>query len=200
MPNPPNPLHHLISQLGRLPSIGPRSAQRLALHLLQKPDATMRPLIEALTTTLAEVKTCQHCGNFDMRDPCLICTDPLRDTHSLCVIEDVAALWALERSHVFKGRYFVLGGVLSAINGIGPSQLHISQLKQRLNDTGITEVILALSATVDGQTTAHYLKDQLSSLPNLTITALAKGLPMGGNLDYLDEGTLFTAFAGRLRA
>lgn len=189
-------IQRLIQYLGKLPGLGPRSGRRLALHLLKKREQVMRPLIEALQTAEATIKTCKICYSLDTQDPCTLCTDPRRDGSLLCVVQDVADLWALERASVFRGRYHVLGGVLSAIDGMGPNQLTIDSLIERVQKSGIKEVILALNATIDGQTTIHYLIDRLQPL-NISLSTLAHGVPIGGELDYLDDGTLSTAFTAR---
>jgi len=189
-------IQRLIQCLGKLPGLGPRSGRRLALHLLKKREQVMRPLIEALQTAEAAIKTCQTCYGLDTHDPCSVCTDSRRDSGLLCVVQDVADLWALERANVFRGRYHVLGGVLSAIDGMGPSQLTIDALLGRVQKTGVKEVVLALNATIDGQTTIHYLIDRLQPL-GVTLSTLAHGVPVGGELDYLDDGTLTTAFTAR---
>ena len=187
----------LIQYLGKLPGLGPRSGRRLALHLLKKREQVMRPLIEALQTAEATIKMCQTCYSLDTKDPCTLCTDPRRNDGALCVVQDVADLWALERASVFRGRYHILGGVLSAIDGIGPNQLTIEPLIARVQKARVREVILALNATIDGQTTIHYLIDRLQPL-GVTLSTLAHGVPVGGELDYLDDGTLSTAFTARL--
>jgi recombination protein RecR len=189
-------IQRLIQYLGRLPGLGPRSGRRLALHLLKKREQTLRPLIDALQTAEATIKTCLTCYNLDTRDPCTLCTDAKRDESILCVVQDVADLWALERAGVFRGRYHILGGVLSAIDGVGPSQLTIDALLERVQKTAIREVVLALNATIDGQTTIHYLIDRLQPF-DISLSTLAHGVPMGGELDYLDDGTLTTAFTAR---
>ena len=189
-------IQRLIQYLGKLPGLGPRSGRRLALHLLKKRDQVMRPLIEALQTAEALIKTCQTCYSLDTQDPCAICCDPRRTTGVLCVVQDVADLWALERANVFRGQFHVLGGVLSAIDGISPSQLTIDPLIARVHKSGIKEVVLALNATIDGQTTMHYLIDRLQPL-GVSLSTLAHGVPIGGELDYLDDGTLVTAFTAR---
>ena len=186
----------LIKQIASLPGLGPRSARRIALSLLRKPDTLLTPLIETLSRTADQVKTCSVCGNFDTQDPCAICTDPRRDPAVLCVVEDVADLWALDRTGAFRGRYHVTGGVLSALDGVGPEDLNLAKLTERASDPLVTEVILALPATVDGQTTAHFIADQLAST-GVTISGLAHGVPVGGELDYLDDGTLATALKAR---
>jgi recombination protein RecR len=195
---PDTDLQHLIRLLSRLPGLGPRSGRRLALHLIKKREQLLLPLLEALRATAENVRTCGVCGNLDTRDPCSICADPRRDDHILCVVEDVADLWALERSGAFRGTYHILGGVLSALDGITPEDLHIERLLRRCSGGGVAEVILAMNATVDGQTTAHYVASRLQALgQNIRVTGLAHGVPMGGELDYLDEGTLTTALASR---
>jgi recombination protein RecR len=190
------PLDELISQLSKLPGLGPRSARRMALHLLKKRETALTSLIGALTQTSEQVQTCKLCGNYDTAETCHICVDASREAHLLCVVEDVDDLWALERSRAYKGRYHVLGGTLSALSGTGPDQLKIADLMTRVASDEVTEVILALGATVEGQTTAHYLAEKLSGL-NVTITRPAQGMPMGGELDFLDDGTLITAFKAR---
>lgn len=189
-------IDNLIQLLAKLPGLGPRSARRAALHLLKKREALMQPLATALDEAARAVRACGTCGNLDSADPCAICTDPKRDPTMICVVEEVGDLWALERAAAFKGRYHVLGGRLSALDGVGPDQLAIQRLVERARDPAVKEVILALSATVDGQTTAHYLTDRLAGLP-LSITRLAHGVPLGGELDYLDDGTLTAALKAR---
>ena len=191
-----SPLDHLTQLLAKLPGLGPRSARRVVLHLLKKREALMLPLIEALRETATSIQSCPECGNWDVTAPCAICRDHRRDTAILCVVEDVADLWALERSRAFKGKYHVLGGTLSALEGIRPADLRIDALLERLQDGAVQEVILALSATVEGQTTAHYVAERLQGT-NINITKLAHGLPVGGELDYLDDGTLLAAFQAR---
>lgn len=186
----------LIQFLSKLPGLGPRSGRRLALHLLKKREQIFRPLIQSMQEAEAKIVTCTICHNLDTSNPCSLCQDPRRDLSQICVVEDVSDLWAMERANIFRGYYHILGGVLSAIDGVGPQQLAITSLLERLLNPEIKEVVLALSATVDGQTTIHYLTDQLKDLP-ITVTTLAHGVPMGGELDYLDEGTLFTAFQAR---
>ena len=189
-------LERLIQLLARLPALGPRSARRAALHLLKRRDALMVPLAEALTEAAGAVRTCSVCGNLDTRDPCAICADPRRDTSLICVVEDVDDLWALERAGVFRGRYHVLGGTLSALEGMGPEDLRIDGLLRRVEAGGVAEVILAVSATVDGQTTAHYLGERLAGT-GAAVTRPAHGLPVGGELNYLDDGTLGAALRAR---
>jgi recombination protein RecR len=191
-----NEIQRLIQFLSKLPGLGPRSGRRLALHLLKKREQVFRPLIQSMQDAEAKIVTCTICHNLDASDPCSVCQDPRRDPALLCVVEDVSDLWAIERANIFKGYYHILGGVLSAIDGVGPQQLAINSLLERLVKSEIKEVVLALSATVDGQTTIHYLTDQLKDFP-VTMTTLAHGVPIGGELDYLDEGTLFTAFQAR---
>jgi len=189
-------LERLIQLLAKLPGLGPRSAKRAALHLLKKREALMRPLAQAIEAAAVAVKPCSTCGNLDASDPCAVCRDPRRDPALLCVVEDVADLWALERGGAFRGRYHVLGGVLSALDGIGPEQLNLAGLAVRAGDPAVREVILALSATVDGQTTAHYVTERLEGT-GVAVTRLAHGLPIGGELDYLDDGTLAAALGAR---
>lgn len=189
-------IDRLVQQFGRLPGIGPRSARRVVLALLKQKDASIPPLVVALQTALEQVKHCEQCGNMDDASPCHICTDPARDAHTICVVEDVADVWAMERSHVFRGRYHVLGGTLSAIDGRGPAQLNIDTLIARAGAQEVEEIILATNATVAGQTTAHYLTERLEGC-NVRITRLAQGIPMGGELDYLDDGTLSAALKAR---
>lgn len=190
-------LQTLIQILSKLPSLGPRSGRRMALHLLKNRETTLRQLIHTLGEVEAKVKTCSTCGNLDTLNPCPICTDPRRDQGTICVLEDVADLWALEKTASYRGLYHVLGGTLSALDGVGPQDLRIEALLNRCRASEVTEIILALNATVDGQTTSHYLQDQLQDLGVTNITSLARGVPVGGELDYLDEGTLTTALASR---
>ena len=192
-------IERLIQLLARLPGLGPRSARRAALHLLQKREALMRPLASALETAAANIRACAVCGNLDTVDPCAVCADARRDAATICVVEDVADLWALERTAAFTGRYHVLGGTLSALDGVGPDQLNIAALVGRASGAGVREVILALGATVDGQTTAHYIADRLAGT-GVAVTRLAHGVPVGGELDYLDDGTLTAALKARLPA
>ena len=186
----------LIRLFAGLPGLGPRSARRVVLHLIKKRDALMQPLTQALADVAARIRICSTCGNMDTVDPCAICRDARRDTAQLCVVEDVADLWALERSGLFRGRYHVLGGTLSALDGVGPEDLAIASLVARVQDGTVEEVILALNATVDGQTTAHYITERLADAP-VRVTALAHGVPVGGELDYLDDGTLAAALKAR---
>lgn len=186
----------MIELIARLPGLGPRSARRVALHLLKRNDTLLKPLAEALREAGDKIVTCQTCGNFDTLQPCATCRAPGRDEGVICVVEDVPDLWAMERSGAFRGRYHVLGGVLSAIDGIGPDDLSIAKLVDRASQEQIREVILALNATVDGQTTAHYVAEQLENA-SVTVTRLAHGVPVGGELDHLDEGTLAAAMRSR---
>lgn len=189
-------IERLISLLAKLPGMGPRSARRAALKMLQQPDARMLPLATALADAARSVRTCGLCGNLDSRDPCAICTDPQRDRSLICVVEGVGDLWALERSAVHRGLYHVLGGTLSALSGIGPEDLNITPLITRVGGGGVAEVILALGATVDGATTAHWLTDRLRPF-GVTVTRVAQGVPIGGALDVLDDGTLAAALRAR---
>ena len=188
-------IERLIQLLSKLPGLGPRSARRAALVLLKKRAELMETLGTAMRDAAAAIKTCEICGNLDTTSPCSLCIDPRRDGHVLCVVEDVADLWALERASVFKGKYHVLGGALSALDGITPEKLNMAPLIARVRD-GVEEVILAMNATVEGQTTAHYLMDALAA-STVKVTRLAHGVPVGGELDYLDEGTLSHAFKAR---
>ena len=198
-PQDRSPLDHLMKMLSRLPGLGSRSARRIALHLLQKRDDVMIPLAAAIKEAAERVKTCTECGNLDMSDPCRICTDVRRDPNQLCVVAQVSDVWAIERTSAFKGQYFVLGGLLSALDGIGPETLQIPKLLRRAENLDAQEIILALSATVDGQSTAHYIADQFRG-SGRNITRLAHGVPVGGQLDYLDEGTITTALKARSAA
>lgn len=186
----------LIGLLARLPGLGPRSARRAALKMLQQPEARMLPLAAALAEAARAVKPCAQCGNLDSRDPCSICADPQRDHAVICVVEGVGDLWALERASVHRGLYHVLGATLSALSGIGPEDLNLAPLLARLEQGGITEVILALPATVDGATTAHWLADRLKPF-GATVSRLGQGVPIGGALDVLDDGTLAAALRAR---
>jgi recombination protein RecR len=189
-------IERLIQLLSKLPGLGPRSARRAALALLKKRETLLEPLADAMAKAASALKTCGACGNLDTTDPCILCRDPGRDTGVLCVVEDVADLWALERAGVFRGRYHVLGGALSALDGVTPERLNVPKLLERVKAGGANEVILAMNATVEGQTTAHYLLDALEP-HGVKITRLAHGVPVGGELDYLDEGTLSAAFKAR---
>ncbi len=189
-------IERLISLLAKLPGLGPRSARRAALDLIRKRDGVMRPLAEAMAVAVERIKTCTICGNVDARDPCMICAAPGRDKTVICVVQDVGDLWAMERAGAFRGQYHVLGGTLSAIDGIRPEDLRIAGLIERASVPGIREVILAMNATVDGQTTAHYITDHLEK-QDVSITRLAHGVPVGGELDYLDDGTISAALKSR---
>jgi recombination protein RecR len=186
----------LSQALARLPGLGPRSARRAVLHLMKRRETTLQPLLTALQTVADRLSTCSVCGNVDTSDPCSICRDPRRDDKALCVVEEVADLWALDRSRLFPGRYHVLGGRLSALEGVRPEDLTIDSLVRRVSNGGIDEVVLAMNATLEGQTTAHYLAERLESFP-IHLSQLAHGLPVGGELDYLDEGTLAQALRAR---
>jgi len=196
MANTPTQLDNLIQLLSKLPGLGPRSARRAALFLIKRRESLMEPLALALAEAARAVTPCSVCGNLDTIDPCALCRDPTRDAALICVVEDVADLWAIERAHIFKGRYHVLGGTLSALDGIGPGELRIDALVQRVAEVPAREVILAMNATVEGQTTAHYIIDRLDG-SNVQVTRLAHGVPVGGELDYLDEGTLAAALSAR---
>ncbi len=186
----------LTQALARLPGLGPRSARRAVLHLLKRRETALIPLVRALQAVSERLTTCSTCGNVDTADPCAICTDPRRDQSLLCVVEEVADLWALDRSRLFPGRYHVLGGRLSALDGVRPEDLAIESLVARVRVGGIDEVVLATNATLEGQTTAHYVAERLETLP-VRLSQLAHGLPVGGELDYLDEGTLAQALRAR---
>jgi recombination protein RecR len=189
-------LDRLIQLLAKLPGLGPRSARRAALFLVKRRESVMEPLATALAEAAKSVRACSICGNLDTIDPCALCADPKRDPGLICVVEEVADLWAIERARAFKGRYHVLGGTLSALDGIGPSELRIEALVARVKEGGVREVILAMNATVEGQTTAHYIADRLADT-GCQISRLAHGVPIGGELDYLDDGTLTAALAAR---
>jgi recombination protein RecR len=189
-------IERLIQLLARLPGLGPRSARRAALFLIKKREQVMAPLATALQTAIEKIEVCGVCGNIDTQNPCTVCTDGRRDPGIIVVVTDVADLWALERAHAINARYHVLGGTLSPLDGIGPQDLAIDALITRVHDAAVKEVILALSATVDGQTTAHYITDLLHGT-NVKVTRLAHGVPVGGELDYLDEGTLSAAMRQR---
>lgn len=186
----------LTQALARLPGFGPRSARRAVLHLVKKRETALAPLLSALAAVDDKLSTCAVCGNVDTTDPCAICADPRRDARALCVVEEVADLWALDRSRLFPGRFHVLGGRLSALEGVRPEDLTIDQLVARIEDGGVDEVVLAMNATLEGQTTAHYVTERIERFP-VRITQLAHGLPVGGELDYLDEGTLAQALRAR---
>jgi recombination protein RecR len=189
-------IERLIQLLARLPGLGPRSARRAALFLIKKREQIMAPLAAALQTALEKIEICTVCGNIDTQNPCTVCTDARRDPGIIVVVTDVADLWALERAHAINARYHVLGGTLSPLDGIGPQDLTIDALITRVHDAAVLEVILALNATVDGQTTAHYITDLLRGT-NVKVSRLAHGVPVGGELDYLDEGTLSAAIRQR---
>ncbi len=189
-------IERLIALLGKLPGLGPRSARRAALALLKRKDQLLTPLTQAMADAAAKVRSCSTCGALDTSDPCAICADPSRDPALLCVVEEVGGLWALERGGAFRGRYHVLGGLLSALDGVGPQDLRIQDLLGRAGDDQVREVILALPATVDGQTTTHYLAEHLAGL-SVQVTSLARGVPVGGELDWLDDGTIATALRAR---
>ncbi|WP_022729477.1 recombination mediator RecR [Fodinicurvata sediminis] len=189
-------IDRMIQLLARLPGLGPRSARRATLNLLQRREDLLRPLADALVRAADNIQQCAICGNLDDSDPCRLCQDGRRDPALICVVEEIGDLWALERSGVFQGRYHVLGGTLSALDGRGPEQLNLSGLWKRAEHPDVKEVVLALSATVDGQTTAHYITERLAELP-VEVTRLGQGVPVGGALDYLDDGTLTAAFRAR---
>ena len=189
-------IERLIQLLAKVPGLGPRSARRAALHLIKKKDQLLAPLADAMGEAVEKVRVCSTCGNVDTADPCMICTDPRRDPATLIVVEDVSDLWALERASAMNVRYHVLGGTLSPLDGVGPDQLNIRALVDRVAAGEVKEVILAVNATVEGQTTAHYLTDQLEGF-DIKVTRLAHGVPVGGELDYLDDGTLAAALKSR---
>lgn len=189
-------IDQFIQLLAKLPGLGPRSARRAALHLIDRKESLLRPLAQAMSQAADTVAPCDNCGNLDSVQPCAICRDERRDDSTICVVESVADLWALERSGVYRGRYHVLGGTLSALDGIGPEDLNIGGLIARAGAAAVSEVILATNATVDGQTTAHYLAEKLAGC-GVKISGLAHGVPVGGELDYLDDGTLATALGSR---
>ena len=189
-------IEELVKYLARLPGLGPRSARRAVLQLMRRREALLNPLTDALLAARDAIKTCQICGNIDTIDPCAICADPRRDSSVICVVEDVGDLWALERAQALRGRYHVLGGTLSALDGVGPEELNMAGLQTRVAAGDVQEVILATNATVEGQTTAHYITDMLDGR-GLTISRLAHGVPVGGELDYLDDGTLVAAMKSR---
>jgi recombination protein RecR len=188
-------IERLIEMMAKLPGLGPRSARRAVLHLIKKRALQMQPLADQMARVAATARECLNCGNIGTSDICAICANEARATGELCVVEDVADLWAMERASVFKGRYHVLGGTLSALDSIGPEELRIPKLLDRVASEGVTEVILALNATVDGQTTAHYIADRMES--GVKVTSLAQGVPIGGELDYLDDGTIAAALKAR---
>ena len=189
-------IERLIALLAKLPGLGPRSARRAALALLKRREQLLGPLSEALAVAAERVRTCGVCGALDTSDPCAICADPTRDGGLICVVEEVGALWAMERANAFRGRYHVLGGLLSALDGVGPEALRVGPLIGRAAAEAVREVVLALPATVDGQTTAHYLTDRLAAT-GVAVTSLARGVPVGGELDWLDDGTIAQAMRAR---
>ncbi len=189
-------IERLIQLLARLPGLGPRSARRAALHLIKKREALMAPLASALQVAIERIEVCKVCGNIDTHNPCTVCSDPRRDESVIVVVADVADLWALERARATTGRYHVLGATLSPLDGVGPQDLSIDALVARAREPAVKEVVLALNATVDGQTTAHYITDMLHDA-DVRVTGLAHGVPVGGELDYLDEGTLTAAMRQR---
>ena len=191
-----NDIEDLIGKFSKLPGLGPRSARRAVLELIKNKNVLIKPLLKSLENALDNIKVCSNCGNFDSTDPCGICEDPKRDTSVICIVEGVSDLWALERTSSFKGLYHVTGGLLSAIDGIGPEDLGINSLIERANNSEVDEIILALNATIDGQTTAYYITDQLKDC-DVKVSRLAHGVPVGGELDYMDDGTLQTALQSR---
>lgn len=197
MSQAPSSIDALIDLMAKLPGLGPRSARRAVLHLIAKRSLLLIPLADAMSEVATTARECLNCGNVATADLCPLCQDPKRETGQICVVEDVADLWAMERSGVFKGRYHVLGGTLSALDAVGPEDLGLPRLSDRVVTEAITEVILALSATVDGQTTAHYIAEMLEQ--QVTVTSLAKGVPVGGELDYLDDGTITAALNARTK-
>ncbi|MGI3183771.1 recombination mediator RecR [Nioella aestuarii] len=186
----------LIDIMAKLPGLGPRSARRAVLHLIKKRALLMHPLANAMTNVAATARECLTCGNIGTSDTCSICSNAERSNGQICVVEDVADLWAMERGHAFKGRYHVLGGTLSALDDVGPEELRIPKLLDRIHSDGVNEIILALNATVDGQTTAHYIAGELEGT-GVTVSSLAQGVPVGGELDYLDDGTISAALRAR---
>lgn len=193
--NSTSDIEDLIALMAKLPGLGPRSARRAVLHLIRKRGLLLTPLAETMTEVAATARECLNCGNIGTSEICEICTDEDRANGEICVVEDVSDLWAMERAMVFKGRYHVLGGTLSALDAVGPEDLRIPRLVDRVATEGVTEVILALNATIDGQTTAHYIADQLQG--QVRMTSLAQGVPIGGELDYLDDGTISAAMRAR---
>jgi len=191
-----NEIDNLIKMLARLPGVGPRSARRVALFMLKNKEEYMMPLADSIAKTANKMVFCQTCGNLDTSSPCSICQDNSRDESTICVVEDVSDLWAIERAGIYKGKYHVLGGVLSAIDGVHPSDISIDKLMFRAANSEVKEIIIALSATVDGQTTAHYIADKVER-EDLNISRISQGVPIGGELDYLDDGTLITAIKSR---
>lgn len=193
---PGSEIETLIRLFSRVPGFGMRSARRAVLHLIKKRETQMMPLITAMQDVIENVKVCSVCGNLDSHDPCTICQDMRRDEHVICIVQDVADLWAIERCAAFKGRYHILNGLLSAIDGTGPEELRLPVLENRLKNGSVTELILALPATVDGQTTGHYITERFKEMP-VKVSSLAQGIPIGGELDYLDDGTIQTALKSR---
>lgn len=193
----PSEIDDLIRLFAKLPGLGPRSARRTVLHLIRQKDTLMLPLAEALSRGASNIRSCSQCGNLDTKNPCGICSDARRDPSTICVVEDLADLWAIERCNLYRGLYHVLGGTLSAIDDRGPSQLNIEPLIARVQNGQTKEIILATNATIEGQTTAHYITTRLADF-QVSISRLAQGIPMGGELDYLDDGTLGTALRSRL--
>jgi recombination protein RecR len=189
-------LEHLTTLLSRMPGLGPRSARRAVLHLIKRRESALLPLIGHLQAVSDSLRTCAACGNIDTQNPCAICADARRDPALICVVADVADLWAIERAQSWRGTYHVLGGELSALDGVRPEDLSVAALLERVREAGVTEVVLALSATLEGQSTSHFMIDRLSPL-GIRITTLAHGVPVGGELDYLDEGTLSLALKAR---
>jgi recombination protein RecR len=189
-------IERLIALLAKLPGLGPRSARRATLALLKRREQLLEPLSAALAEAAERVRVCSVCGSLDTRDPCAICADAARDSSLICVVEEVGSVWAMERANAFRGRYHVLGGLLSALDGVGPEALRIGPLVARAGDDAVREVVLALPATVDGQTTAHYVADRLAGAA-VTVTSLARGVPVGGDLDWLDDGTIAQAMRAR---
>jgi recombination protein RecR len=189
-------IERLIALLAKLPGLGPRSARRAALALLKRREQLLQPLAEALAVADQKVSSCSVCGALDTRDPCAVCADETREAGLICVVEEVGALWAMERGRAYRGRYHVLGGLLSALDGVGPDALRVGPLVARASGSGVTEVILALPATVDGQTTAHYVAERLAPT-GVPVTMLARGVPVGGDLDWLDDGTIAQALRAR---
>ncbi len=196
MSQAPREIEDLIKLMAKLPGLGPRSARRAVLHLVKKRALLLSPLADAMQNVAATARECVSCGNIGTTERCEICISEKRATGEICVVEDIADLWAMERAQVFRGRYHVLGGTLSALDAIGPEDLGIPRLLQRVRDESVTEVILALNATIDGQTTAHYIADELEGR-GIQVTSLAQGVPVGGELDYLDDGTISAALRAR---
>ncbi len=194
--NNSNEINNLELLFSRLPGLGPRSARRIVLYLLKKKDTLMPSLTSSLTLAMKSIVSCSSCGNIDIADPCSICEDSKRDHKIICVVEDITDLWALQKVNTFKGLFHILGGVLSALDGIGPKNLRIDELINRVKENNVNEVILALPVTIDGQTTAHFIKEEIEKL-DVSITQLSHGVPVGGELDYLDDGTISAALSSR---